>query len=85
MKRRLAWKVVCHGGWRLESAFTSRQAAIIYSSEKWATAPNWLASQGYHLTAFRSRRLARNFVRGFNVYSSMRIVRYRGGRQFQLV
>ena len=48
--------------WYLTSAVTHRAAALVsYAPQEWSAAPEWLASLGYHLTAFEELKLAQNF------------------------
>ena len=59
------YKVVERQGRELRSAVAYGMAKVIYKRE-WVEAPEWLAEQGYHLTAFKSLEDA---VRFRNVYS----------------
>ena len=46
------------------SAVVNGHASVIYSKDKYVTAPDWLAERGYYLTVFKSLRAAKAFAWG---------------------
>lgn len=60
---KIVYKIVREEDGRLFSLVAKHHARVEYFVGEWVAAPIWLRAHGYHITAFKTLKHAKNFLR----------------------